>query len=171
MTDTRSSLFLPTAGTGATWDLAREQLSHSRNGDASLDQLREELALREALARYTYAFDQGELDAVMSFFADECAVTDRHGVTHTGTDEVRANYKRLIETTHRRFHVWTNVVVRLSDGLRDAWRIAYFYACLEPRGETAHAVGGPVTDHMVKQDGEWRIRERSVSVDLDYELH
>jgi ketosteroid isomerase-like protein len=170
MTDTRSSLFLPTAGTGATWDRAREQLSHSRNGDASLDQLREELALREALSRYTYAFDQGELDAVMTFFAYDCAVTDRHGVTHTGTDEVRANYKRLIETTHRRFHVWTNVVVRFSDGLREGWRIAYFYAYLAAVDEPPHAVGGVVADHMAKEGGEWRIRERSVTVDLDHAL-
>jgi ketosteroid isomerase-like protein len=170
MTDTRSSLFLPTAGSGAVWDLAREQLSRPRSTDASLDELRQELAIREALARYTYSFDGGDLDAVMTFFTDDSAVTDRHGTTHTGFDEVRANYQRLIETTHRRFHLWTNVVVRLSDGLREAWRIAYFHAYLEPIGGPPQALGGAVADHMVKRDGEWRMRERSVSVDLDYAL-
>jgi ketosteroid isomerase-like protein len=171
MTDTRSPLFLPTAGSGAAWDLTREHLSRPRSSEASLDELREELALNEALARYTYSFDQGELDAVMTFFSDDCFVTDRHGTTHTGTDEVRANYKKLIETTHRRFHVWSNVVVRLADGLREAWRIAYFYAYLAPIGATPQAVGGPLVDHMVKQDGDWKIRERTVGVDLDHALN
>jgi uncharacterized protein (TIGR02246 family) len=170
MTDTRSPVFLPTAGSGAAWDLTHEQLSRPRSREASLDELREELALREALARYTYSFDQGDLDAVMTFFADDCVVTDRHGTTHTGTDEVRANYKRLIETTHRRFHVWSNVVVRLADDLREARRVAYFYACLAPVGATPQAVGGPLVDHMVKQDGDWKIRERTVGVDLDYAI-
>src|SRR5215211_6560375 len=105
MTDTRSPVFLPTAGSGAAWDLAREQLSRPRSSDASLDALREELAVREALAQYTYSFDSGDLDAVMTFFTDDCVVTDRHGTTHTGPDEVRANYKRLIGTVDRRFHV------------------------------------------------------------------
>jgi ketosteroid isomerase-like protein len=170
MTDTCSALFVPTAGSGAAWDLAREQLSRPRSTDASLDELREELAVREALARYTYSFDQGVLDAVMTFFADDCAVTDRHGTTHTGTDEVRANYKKLIETTPRRFHVWSNVVVRLADDPREAWRVAYFYAYLAPIGATPQAVGGPLVDHMVKQDGDWKIRERTVGVDLEYAI-
>ncbi len=170
MTDIRSSLFLPTAGSGAVWDLARKQLSRPRNTEASLDELREELAVREALARYTYSFDQGDLDAVMTFFTDDCVVTDRHGTIHKGIDEARANYAKLIDTVPRRFHVWSSVVVRLSDGLQDGWRISYFYAYLEPTGEPPEAVGGPVVDRMVKVNGEWRIRERSVTVDLDYAL-
>jgi ketosteroid isomerase-like protein len=164
-------MFLPTAGSGAAWNLAHEQLSRPRSSEASLDELREELALREALARYTYSFDQGELDAVLTFFTDDCVVTDRHGTRHTGTDEVRANYKKLIDTTHRRFHVWSNVVVSLADDLREAWRIAYFYAHLEPLGGQPEVVGGPIADQMVKRGGEWRIRERSVSVDLNYPLN
>jgi uncharacterized protein (TIGR02246 family) len=161
-------LFRPTAGSGAVWDLAREQLSGPRSSDASLDALREELAVREALARYTYSFDSGDLDAVMTFFTDDCAVTDRHGTTHTGTDEVRANYKQMIDTIQRRFHLWSNVVIRLSDDLQDAWRIAYFYAYLAPTSGPPQAVGGPIVDHMVKRDGQWRIRERSVTVDLEH---
>jgi len=152
------------------WDLARDQLSRPRSTDASLDELREELAVREALARYTYSFDQGDLDGVLTFFTDDSVVIDRHGKTHTGFDEVRANYKRLIETTHRRFHLWTNVVVRFSEGLREAWQIAYFHAYLEPLGGPPQALGGRAADHMVKRDGQWRMRQRSVSVDLDYAL-
>jgi hypothetical protein len=171
MADTPSSVFLPTAGTGPAWDFAREQLSRPRSRDASLDELREELAVREALARYTYSFDRGDLDAVMTFFTDDCVVTDRHGTSHKGIDEARANYAKLIDTVPRRFHVWSSVVVRLSDGLQDGWRIAYFYAYLEPIGEPPEAVGGPVVDRMVKVNGEWRIRERSVGVDLDHVLN
>jgi uncharacterized protein (TIGR02246 family) len=170
MTDTRSPLFAPTAGSGPVWDRAREELSRPRSRDASIDELREELAVREALARYTYSFDGGDLDAVMTYFADDCATMDRHGMTHTGRDAVRANYKKMIESIPRRFHVWTNVVVRLSDGLQGGWRIAYFYAYLDAVGEPPHAVGGVVADQMVKEDGDWRIRERSVTVDLDHAL-
>jgi uncharacterized protein (TIGR02246 family) len=170
MTDTRSPVFLPTAGAGPTWDLAREQLSHPRSASPSLDELRDELAVREALARYTYSFDRGDLDGVMRFFSDDCTVTDRQGTTHRGRDEVRANYKKLIDTADQRFHLWTNVVVRFSYDLREAWRISYFHAYLAHADGAPEVVGGPVVDHMVKQDSEWRIHARSVTVDLDYTL-
>jgi ketosteroid isomerase-like protein len=126
------------------------------------------LAVREALARYTYSFDRGDLEAVMTFFTDDCVVTDRHGTRHSGPAEVRANYKRLIDSVKGRFHLWSNVVVCLSDGLREASRIAYFYAHLATAGGPPQALGGPIVDHLVKQDGEWRIRERSVTVDLEH---
>jgi uncharacterized protein (TIGR02246 family) len=170
MTDTISPVFLPTAGSGAAWDLAREQVSRPRSSDASLDELREELAVQEALALYTYSFDQGDLEAVLTFFTDDCSVTDRHGNTHTGPDELRANYDQMIRTVHRRFHMWSNVVVRLDDGLQEAWRIAYYYAYLAQIGEPPRAVGGPVADHLLKWNGKWRIRERHVAVDLDHAL-
>ena len=107
----------------------------------------------------------------MTFFSDDCLVTDRHGATHRGPDEVRANYKKLIGTVDRRFHVWCNVVVRFSDDLQEAWRMSYFYAYLEADGAAPEVVGGPLVDHMVKQGGDWRIRERSVTVDLNHAVN
>jgi ketosteroid isomerase-like protein len=59
-----------------------------------LELAQEESALRAQLATYVYAFDAGDLDAVMSFFADNCLLTNPRG-RFVGGDATRANYREL----------------------------------------------------------------------------
>jgi uncharacterized protein (TIGR02246 family) len=163
-TDTTHAAFLPDAGLSQAWKVAGVQLSRPRTENASLDELREELALRDLIARYAYTWDQGDVDGVMRFFTDDCVMTNPRG-THSGAVAVREIYEQMVQDTPRRRHLFTNVVVRLSDDLAEGWLTAYHYAVLEPRGESPRTVSGLVADHLVKTGEGWKIRARSVSVD------
>jgi uncharacterized protein (TIGR02246 family) len=156
--------FQPDAGASSAWELARAQLARPRARQPTLDQLREELALRDLIGRYAYTWDQGDLDGLMEFFTEDCVITNPRG-TVVGSTAIRANYAEMLRDTPRRQHLFCNVVVRLSDDLREGWLTAYHYAVLEPKQDPSRTVSGLVADNVVKQADEWKIRARSVCID------
>lgn len=66
----------------------------------------------------------------------------------SGSAEIRAHYNKMLRHTPRRQHVFSNVIVRLSDDLRRAWLTAYHYAILEPTRVPARTVSGLVADTL-----------------------
>jgi hypothetical protein len=166
MTEATVPVFLSTAFSGPAWDRARGQLSQSRSGDASLDEVREELVLRDLFARYTYILDQGDVDALMTYFTDDCILKNPRG-TCRGTAEIRANYEKLLRPTDRRLHWWSNVMTRVSDDLRHGWVTSYFYSLHQPVDEPFRTAAGLVADEWVKLDDAWRICDRAITVDID----
>lgn len=164
MTTSVRATFQPDAGATVAWDLARAQLDRPRSGQPSLDYVCDELALRDLMARYAYTWDQGDLDGLMAFFTNDCVITYPHG-TVSGSAAIRANYEQMVRDTPRRHHLICNVVVRLSEGRSEGWLTAYFYALLEPQGAPARTVSGLIADTVVKRDGEWKIRARSICID------
>jgi uncharacterized protein (TIGR02246 family) len=156
--------FQPDAGATSAWEQARAQLARPRMHEPSLDQVRAELAIRDLIARYAYSWDQGDLDAVMAFFTEDCVITNPSGEV-SGSAAIRANYQQKLRDVPRRRHLVGNVVVRLSEDLREGWLTAAYSAVLEPRDSSPRTISGLIADTVVKPAGEWKIRTHSVCID------
>jgi uncharacterized protein (TIGR02246 family) len=167
MTDLGAGLFTEGAHTGPAWELIRQQMVPSER--ASLEDLREELAVRDAATRYYYAWDQGDLDATLAMFTDDCVLTTAHE-TVQGRAAAREHYVERIRAAPHRFHYITNQVVRLSADRREALVTSYHHAFLDSVSGPAKAVGGVTADQMVKTDSGWKIAARTASIDFSFEL-
>jgi len=166
MSEDHSEGFLPNAHAGPAWERARELLVQPYRDDASLAAVREEMAVRDLLHRYHYSWDQRDLDGILGHFTDDCVITDQGGVTTAGIAAIRARYERQMETTDHRFHLLSNIIVRLAADLRSGEVTWYHYAVLQKAGALPLGHGGLVADRVVKRDGEWKISARSTGVDL-----
>lgn len=156
-------VFPRTSHTGPAWDLALEQIVQPRKAEAPWEKSREGMAVRDLFARFTYALDQNDLDAIMEFFTDDCVMTNPRG-TFSGLGAVRAEFEKRHRPEDRRFHTWSNIVVRLTDEFLAGTITAYFLAVVQRGGEPARWVGGLRADKVVKRNGQWRIREYTTSV-------
>lgn len=167
MTDpvTPVGVFRQTARTGPAWGVILEQISGSSSGEAPLEGVRDELAVRQLLALYAYALDQCDVDGMMRLYADNCVITNPRG-TFSGKEAIRRDFESRVSKDDRRLHLWTNVVVRLSDDLQEGVVTAYFWAMLQRASMAPRCNGGVSADKVVKRDGEWRFRERTTSVDF-----
>jgi uncharacterized protein (TIGR02246 family) len=155
MNDTITAGFLPTAFAGAAWEVARGQLAQP---DAGTE-------LRDLHNRYAYTLDQGDLDGVVAFFTDDCVFDSPSGPV-VGAAAIRAHYEHLFSTTRHRFHLLTNTIVRLAEDARSGRIVSYFLAVLQDDGEPPRTVAGLIADDAVQRDGAWKIRARSIAVDL-----
>jgi uncharacterized protein (TIGR02246 family) len=164
MTAIRTSAFQPDAGTSIAWETARAQLARPRPANPTFEYVSEELALRDLIARYAYTWDQGDIGGVLTFFTEDCAITNAHG-TAVGTAAILANYQGMHRDVPRRRHLLGNVIVRLSDDLTEGWILAYHHSVLDSADSVSRVVSGLIADNLVKRDGEWKIRARSVCVD------
>lgn len=129
----------------------------------------EELAVKDVLVRYTYFYDGGDLDGVMSVFHDDCVLINPRG-TYVGHEAIRRNYAYLISLSKIVLHLAPNVLVRFSAGGKDAWMTAYYYGvAATPAGELI-ATGGTYADRLIKLKGDWKICERRISYNLRHTL-
>lgn len=134
------------------------------------DLLREEAVIRDQFMTYGYAFDNQDLDTVLSFFTDDCVITNPRGQVR-GANAVRDNYLLLFgywKSTSR--HAWSNLTVRFLDAaLSEAYVGAYFTGTLVSDEQT---FGGSGTDirHLKKIDGIWKIAERWITDDVAYNI-
>lgn len=170
MNDKSAAIFLPTAYTGEVWKLARHNLAYSRNHAAPGEGTAEaEMAVRDLHARVTYAVDLGDVDQVMPFFTMDCTLTNARG-TFSGSRAIRADYEQLFRDVPRRFHVWSSLVVRMSEDFRSGRLTSYFYAVLQPLDQSARVIGGIAADEVVQIDGEWKFRSRTTSMTFMHPL-
>ncbi|MGH9246530.1 MAG: YybH family protein [Acidimicrobiales bacterium] len=109
---------------GGMWDISQALWRLPRATGASLEErlalMEEEQALRDLQARYFDALDSGNLDAIMSFFHDDCVQIGPRG-TFVGADAIRQDYEHVLAGSKVRIHYATNVAIRLLDGNREAW--------------------------------------------------
>jgi uncharacterized protein (TIGR02246 family) len=167
-TQSRPGVFRSGGHGEVTWDRARELLAPRRTPDDTTDRLREETAVSNLLSRYAYTFDSRDLDGIMQFFTDDCAIINPHG-TFWGAAAIRAHYEHILRVNRHTFHLWSNVVVGLSDDLHSGRVSAYFLAMLERDQGPPRAVGGLLVDDVTKTDA-WRIRARSTTFEFTTQL-
>src|SRR5207302_7547087 len=98
------------------------------------ERLAAELEVREFLARYTSAFDAGDLDAVTACFTENALLVTERG-SFEGRDRIAAQYGVLIAGRTGGLHKVLNDVVRVSPETQDAWLIAYFHGLRLGPGE------------------------------------
>jgi uncharacterized protein (TIGR02246 family) len=167
MTGLGTGVFTAGSHTGPPWELIRQQMVPSER--SSLEDLREELDVRDAVTRYYYAWDQGDLDATLAMFTDDCVLETVHG-TMQGREAARQHYEERIRAAPHRFHYINNQVVRLSADRREALVTSYHHAILDAVSGPAKAVGGVSADQMVKTEGGWRIAARTASIDFSFDV-
>lgn len=165
MADQSARAFLPTACQGPAWDGARAQLKHPYASDPSLERVAAELGIRDVLPRYSYAVDQGDLDAAMQFFTDDCVINSPKGAVE-GSTAIRTYLEKTFQATPNRFHLFTNIAVRVADDHRSGLITSSYFAILQAADQPPNAVGGLIADQVVLQDNVWKIRERSIARDL-----
>jgi uncharacterized protein (TIGR02246 family) len=157
--------FLPSAFSGQAWDQAR-RLLRSRPHDGKLvPAILAELAIRDLLHRYVYALDRSDLEGVMAIFTDDCVLNSTTN-TVSGTAAIRAHYEQVLADTPSRFHLLTNTAVRIASDLQSGEVSSYFFAVRQKDGEPPHFLAGLFADHVVDRDGEWKVRARTIAIDV-----
>lgn len=165
MRDAISAGFRPTAFDGPAWKVAREQLAQPHAQNAGVEGLLAGMELRDLHSRYAYTTDQGDLDRLLGFFTDDCVIDSPQGNV-VGIAAIRDHYARVLRETTHRFHVFTNMVVRLAEDFQSGRIVSYYLAVLQNDGEPPRTVGGLLADDAVKQDGIWKVHARSVAHDV-----
>ena len=162
-----ATAFVPNTHTGPVWERARALVTQPARDDAPWEVVREEMAVRELIHRYAYAWDQSDIDGLLRLFTDDGVIHEAEGTT-AGPAALRARYERQVAATAHRFHLFTNVIVRVADDLRSATASSYFHVLLQKVGQAPRALGGLIVDDAVKQDGAWKFRTRSITIDISY---
>jgi ketosteroid isomerase-like protein len=130
--------------------------------------LAEEAVLRDELLVYGYAMDAGDVDAVMTYFSDDVAISNPRG-RYQGSDIVRKNYEYLFSQWAVTRHVWANVIVRFPEREDEAYRASYIYGFLSKPGRAFGAVSSDV-HKLRKIGGRWKIVERAITDDLSHTI-
>jgi uncharacterized protein (TIGR02246 family) len=121
------------------------------------------VAIQQLLARYCYAHDSRDAEGVAACFAK-----DAHFLGQVGRDNIAARmaagYKEL---TARRRHVITNFIM-LEDGDTSAVVQSYITLYLIRGEELELHLIGVYRDHVIIEDGEWRIQSRDATMDVPY---
>lgn len=150
---------------GSLWSL-HHAMARTPRGDLTsargLSRLAEERAVHDVLARYTFFYDGGDLDGVMSVFHDDCTLINPRG-TYIGKDAIRTNYGFLISLSKVVLHFATNVLVRFSKDGKEARMGAYYYAIAATPDGKLIGTGGTYADRLVKDKGEWKIIARRIT--------
>ena len=130
-------------------------------------------AIRDVLSEYCFCLDGGRFAEMAALFTPDGVWATAFG-TGTGRDGIAALAGKLRAASpageaHRGVHLVTNILIRL-DGEQAQVRSNWIVAQNSPAGPIVSAAGG-YDDDMVKQDGAWRFRRRTIdrfiAADLD----
>jgi len=121
------------------------------------------LEIQQLLYRYCYAHDSRNEEMLRSCFAENAEL-----LGSKGRDNIVATfmngYKQL---TSRRRHVLTNSFL-LQDGEDDAVVQSYITLYLIEGEQLSLHLIGVYRDHVIKEDGEWKILGREAEMDVPY---
>ena len=121
------------------------------------------VAIQQLLARYCFAHDSQDPEMLATTFAKDVVLLSEYG-----RDAVVARYAEGYKhLTARRRHVLTNFIM-LEDGENEAVVQSYITLYLI-RGDTLELhLTGVYKDHVIVEDGEWRILGREATMDVPY---
>jgi SnoaL-like protein len=135
----------------------------------SLELLREEMMIRNEFLAYGYAYDIQDLDTVLSYFADDCVITNPRGQV-VGAQAIRENYLVLFGSWKLTRHLWNNVTVRFLDATpTEACVGAYHHANLIAHDRALTDTGVNIR-RLKRADGAWKIAQRWITDDIDYAI-
>jgi hypothetical protein len=121
------------------------------------------VAIQQLLARYCFAHDSQDPDMLATTLAKDVSLLGERG-----RDAVVARYAAGYQhLTARRRHVLTNFIM-LEDGESEAVVQSYITLYII-RGEQLelHLIG-VYRDHVIIEDGEWKILTREATMDVPY---
>ncbi len=135
--------------------------------ESRLQRIEEELAVRDLLVRYAYAYDSNDLDRVVSVFSNDCVLVNPRA-TFVGAEAIRVNYAHLISTRRYSFHHVTNVTVRLNAQANEAVATSYWTDKHVGKSGSIDGSDGTYVDRLRKIGSEWKIVERRITANIFY---
>ncbi len=116
------------------------------------DQKSDEEALRQGTSAYAEAFNQGDVDKIMSFFADDADFLDEAGNYYEGKEEIRERFESVLKD-----------LKGYQLGLKPV-KMRFFQSdvCVQDGEATLKSPDGDVEINRfvavsVRKDGKWRI--------------
>jgi hypothetical protein len=127
---------------------------------------------RQLLSLYCHALDQGRLEGLSSLFHRdaEFLVSFEGGQKHTGRETIQAWYNRFFQqrpgqSRHMRHKIFEPL---LTINGSTATAITYFDADSVDEGGAVRVVAGRYDDALVKEQGQWFFKERTITVFYHY---
>ncbi|MHB1593311.1 MAG: nuclear transport factor 2 family protein [Streptosporangiaceae bacterium] len=133
----------------------------ARMPDDVLARLAAEAAIRDVLARYCHAVDDGDLAALGACFADD-AELHAFGRERSGREAITALLDKVIPAGQRGKHLTSNIVIGEivpDPGGNPTAHARSDFAFLGPDGS---ATTGRYEDDLTATDGNWRITTRRI---------
>jgi hypothetical protein len=142
-------------------------------GEAELQQLLDRTAILEVMQKYVWSVDSLDADGYVSVFTED-AVIDSNGSLSRGHDAIRkvvtglaSRYEALRaegKPPGRLYHVISNERVSFTSATAAVYRS--YWQTMRKGQDGRYVAGGFGTseDHLVKLDGQWRIKLRRLVV-------
>lgn len=122
------------------------------------------LAIQQLLSRYCYAHDSRDLALLGSCFAKDATIMGENG-----REAIVARYAQgYAHLTARRRHILTNFFF-LEEGEDEAIVQSYITLYLIRDDKLSLHLTGVYRDHVVIDDGQWRIKSREATIDVPYD--
>ena len=126
----------------------------------------------QLLSRYCFALDGGKLEELGSLFHRDAAfsVSFESGQKHTGRDTIQAWYNRFFEQRpgqyrHMRHKIFAPLLTVTGD---TATASTYFDADSVEEDGNVRVVSGRYDDVLVKEQGKWFFKDRTITVFYRY---
>ncbi|MBI2875988.1 MAG: nuclear transport factor 2 family protein [Candidatus Tectomicrobia bacterium] len=129
--------------------------------EKTVKELKEIEAIRKLQARYCKHVDEANLEGIKELFARECALTIRPWGEWKTRQEVIGFYENYFNEYLGPRHYITNQDIQVAGD--EAHAFSYLLATVEHQGESLFAAGH-YQDHLVKEDGVWRFKEKLITV-------
>ena len=136
--------------------------------EGRLQAVEDKQAIADLNNAYTYYYDSGSVDRLMSVFADDCVVVNPRG-TYAGTRKITENYEYLVSTRRFSFHNASNVMVKLLSP-NEAVMTSYLTGTILMKSGNMNATVGTYADRLAKRNGRWLFVERRITSNCRYFL-
>jgi hypothetical protein len=136
--------------------------------EISIQNMLDEMAIRELLTRYSRAIDRCDIDLLKSTYWPDA--TDDHGVVFIGNAMDFSNFvipmlKERLECT---MHMIGNMWLKLDGDKANCETYSYTYHRLKSTDAKIEVtIGGRYLDRLERRNGEWRIAMRKFVVDWE----
>ena len=133
----------------------------------------DKLAIHELLSRAAYSFDERQLDVLeQCYTADASMLVDITGVGEVGPFQGREAIMQLVSDTLAaqtdvRRHVISNFFFE-SEEKKAARVVSSLVVFAVENGEINVIISGIYRDDVAKENGEWRIAQRRLDLDLPF---
>jgi len=134
--------------------------------DSAALSVADRIAIQDLIARYAWALDTGDVDALVGCFTPDCLVVEEvfedpdRWEGQEGVRELGEHYKNSAGFPGRQHHVSQSLV----EGDSQHCSVKSFAFVTECRGEPPYTLRftGYYADRLVKVDGQWLFRERTI---------
>ncbi len=131
--------------------------------DRAIQELADKAAIQEVITRYAFALDRRDPEMLASCFTSD-AVFEFVGVRRTaGVDNIKWAAKRLERYSKTQHQLGTQLIqVQGDEADAETYVVAYHWGNEGGAEREVMVVGGRYVDRLVRRDGRWLIRQRTL---------